>query len=140
MNPKFDKNKFFKRFMNILSTRTNAWWIEKLNIAPSLIPARWKKGHLPSLHHFIDICETDGISSDWFLFGIGKQNLSERRTDFDYEEKDNAYERILRLKSTNKKLQKENQKLKGILNEMFKVYVSTPEGKALLDIVNDENK
>jgi len=140
MDIRYNKNKFFKRFMKVLSTRPNTWWVEKLNIAPSLIPARWKKGHLPSLQHFIDICETDGISADWLLFNMGKQNLNEQKTNFDYEEKDKAYEAILRLKHINKQLLQENQKLKDILNEMFKTYISTPDGRELLEIINAKKK
>ena len=140
---KFRKNEFIKRFIGeVLTTRKNVEWEKKLNITPSVIPGRWRKGALPNLNHVAKICEIDSISADWLLFGIGNKNLSENKAYSNLDKMDDIYEKILQKDFEIKKLKKENKKLLKIIMDAIEIYVSSSDSakhklRSLLD-TNDE--
>ena len=83
IQPETLKDDFHNRFMEVLCTKPVAWWSEQLNVVPSLINARWKKGSYPNADNLIKICFLSGISANWLLLGVGPKHLESKEMDED---------------------------------------------------------
>jgi len=126
--------------MEVLSFKSNAWWTKNLNIAPSLIPARWKKGAFPSLEHFIEICAIVNVSADWLFFGIGEKTIGEINPNLDFDKINDLHTKIWELENVNDDLKIENQNLKNLIQEMIDIYLASDKGKQLFERIRNDKK
>ena len=102
---------FDARLREVLASKPVSWWVEKLDIAPSLIPARWKKGAYPGTENIIKICKLLNISANWLLLGIGPKHLDQRRSPIEMSERDREelQKHIYDLRSQLKKEKKKSE-------------------------------
>ncbi len=109
---KYVKEEFHNRFMEVLCMKPVAWWSEKLDVVPSLINGRWKKGSFPNADNLIKICQLSGVSANWLLLGIGPKNIENKGMDEDTRRSLQNY--ITQLEDQNEEV---TQKAKKILND-----------------------
>lgn len=107
------KDDFHNRFMEVLCTKPVAWWSEQLDVVPSLINARWKKGSYPNADNLIKICFLSGISANWLLLGTGAKFLENKEMDEDTRRTLQSY--ISALEDQNEEISEHSKK---ILNDV----------------------
>lgn len=107
------KDDFHNRFMEVLCTKPVAWWSEQLDVVPSLINARWKKGSYPNADNLIKICCLSGISANWLLLGSGSKYLENKEMDEDTRRTLQSY--ISSLEDQNEEISEHSKK---ILNDV----------------------
>ena len=103
------KDDFHNRFMEVLCTKPVAWWSEQLNVVPSLINARWKKGSYPNADNLIKICFLSGISANWLLLGVGPKHLESKEMDEDTRRTLQTY--ITSLEDQNEEIHAQSEKI-----------------------------
>lgn len=103
------KDSFHNRFMEVLCTKPVAWWSEQLDVVPSLINARWKKGSYPNADNLIKICLLSGISANWLLLGTGSKYLENKEMDEDTRRTLQNY--ITALEDQNEEISEHSKKI-----------------------------
>lgn len=100
---------FHNRFMEVLCTKPVSWWSEKLDVVPSLINARWKKGSYPNADNLIKICNLSGVSANWLLLGVGSKHLENKDMDEDIRRTLQGY--ITTLENQNEEISENSRKI-----------------------------
>ena len=109
VQPEKVKDDFHNRFMEVLCTKPVAWWSEQLNVVPSLINARWKKGSYPNADNLIKICFLSGISANWLLLGVGPKHIESKEMDEDTRRTLQTY--ITSLEDQNEEITAQSKKI-----------------------------